>query len=245
MAKNTKGVVPKSVKGTAIEATNLPEPTPAEIKTENENFKDVLLSLIDTHYTHIQHYHIQRSTISNILVLSSAAILAFISFDKSLDSSDYFLIGALMLLGIFGIAFSWKYYERTILLYSIYKAYRDALDEKVLDNSNFLKNLEESAETKHKDKYKFIRRTGIWEVLRVSRLWMLFHFIILAFGSTLLYTAKYYPIVAKEAQSNLPIVQPQPASTPSLIPSPATTSSAAPAPTVTPNHPTVTPTVSR
>lgn len=196
-----------------------------------EDLKDVLLKLIEIHYLHIGQYQNQRSVISNILVISCAAILAFIAFDKAIDNLDYPLIGVLMFQGIFGMVISWKYYERTEMLHKMYEAYRDKLSENLLELGT-LKNLEETAINKHEGKYWF-SKYQIWEWLRVSSLWILFHFIIFGVGFLL--------FVEANRNSNNKATQPNPTATqPSntFTPSPTTTLTLSPMATIT-QSPTV------
>lgn len=242
MAKPTKKPIvpnlPNPSQNLEIPAQNSIEEKVNNVK--KENWKDTLLLLTEIHYGHIGHYQNQRSVISNILVLSYAAILAFISFDKSIDYLDYPLILVLMTLGIFGVIISWKYYERTVLLHKMYEAYRDALSEKVLEDPVFLKKLENETEEKHTNEYWYFTKTRIWEFLRVSSLWMLFHGIVFGLGSYLLYRSLYYPIIPTDSQQSVYTSRPAstpapPIQTPTLNPTVSPSSTTTPPVTLTPS----------
>ena len=62
--------------------------------------KDILVPLIQMNYTHMEHYHNQRSTFSNLLVIVATAIFAVVGFDKAIDKSDILPIAFLILVGI-------------------------------------------------------------------------------------------------------------------------------------------------
>jgi hypothetical protein len=55
---------------------------------EKDDVKEVLLKLMQEYFNQIRHYDTQRSTVSNLLVVVSAAILAFVTYDKALTRSD-------------------------------------------------------------------------------------------------------------------------------------------------------------
>src|SRR3712207_1575685 len=79
----------------------------------NDDAKDVLWKFYQDYLTQMRHYEMQRSTVTNLLLLVAAAVLAFITYDKVLSRSDLPLTGLLVIIGLFGAAFSLKHYERT------------------------------------------------------------------------------------------------------------------------------------
>ena len=89
------------------------------METENLNErlkiqKDVLWGLYQEHRSHARHNEMLRSTINNMLIVASVAIISFATYDKELNRSD--LVAALLLIGVgfLGIFFSASYTERAL-----------------------------------------------------------------------------------------------------------------------------------
>src|SRR5438128_7077133 len=101
---------------------------------DTKDQREVLVGLLKEHYNHVSHYETQRSTVSNLIVIVAAAILAFVTHDNALTGSDLPLAFLLLLVGVFGIAFAAKYYERTKANADRYYKYRDKLDELFFDS---------------------------------------------------------------------------------------------------------------
>lgn len=79
---------------------------------DKADVKDVLGKFIQEHYSQLRHYETQRSTVSNLLVIVAATILAFITYNKALTRSDLPLTIMLFMIELVGAAFCIKYYER-------------------------------------------------------------------------------------------------------------------------------------
>jgi hypothetical protein len=96
---------------------------------DKKDIKDMLWGLYQEHYTHIRHYESQRSTVTNLLIIIAAALLAFITYDKAITRADIPLACMLFMIGVFGATFSLKYHERASLHYQRVLKYRDKLDK--------------------------------------------------------------------------------------------------------------------
>jgi hypothetical protein len=166
--------------------------------SEKENLKDILLSLIDVQISHIEHYQTQRSTVSNLLIITSAALLAFITFDKSLNSTDLPLTILLALLGPFGFAFCSKYLERGALHYALYEKYRDTLDTEVLD-STLVGDIKKDLDEEHAKEFPWLKK----RIMKISNLWKMFHGLIFALGLFLTIIAWFYPIHQTDARPSI------------------------------------------
>jgi hypothetical protein len=163
--------------------------TPTNLKLDD--VKDVLLELHKEHYAQIRHYETQRSTVSNLLVIIAAALLAFITFDKSLAWSDLPLTGMVTLVGLFGAAFCLKFYERaTVNSYRV-RGYRARLDAELF-SSCLVQPLIEEANEKQQEKFPNLYE-GTLEWVKVHRLWMVFHLLISILGLVLTFLAIFYP----------------------------------------------------
>ncbi len=68
-----------------------------------------------------RHHEMQRTNGSSLVIAISGGLIAFISLDKSINPTDMPASILLIALGIFGIVFTQKHYERTRL--HLYRAY--------------------------------------------------------------------------------------------------------------------------
>lgn len=173
-----------------------------------DDIKDILLSMVDVQISQIEHYQVQRSTVSNLLVITSAALLAFVTFDKSLNSSDLPLTILLALLGPFGFAFCTKYRERNDMHHALYKSYIAKIDELVLD-STLLSDIKKKVDEKHADDYPRMKK-GYLKRMRISNLWRVFHVLIFILGVFLSFLAYYRPVNQTEVQPMIVAPTPSP-----------------------------------
>src|SRR5258707_15319914 len=80
-----------------------------ELKTQ----KDILWGLYQEHRLMGRHNETLRSTVNNMLIVASAALVRFVTYDKEVNQSD--LPAALLLIGfwVLGCGFSVSYKKRT------------------------------------------------------------------------------------------------------------------------------------
>lgn len=76
--------------------------------------KDILWGLYQEHRSHARHNETLRSTINNMLIVASVAIISFATYDKALNKSDIAAALLLMGVGFLGIFFSASYTERAL-----------------------------------------------------------------------------------------------------------------------------------
>ena len=158
---------------------------------EKNDVKEVLLRLIQEYFSQIRHYDTQRSTISNLLVIVSAAILAFVTYDKAFTKSDLPLTVLLFLIGLFGAGSCLKYYERAAFNSGRFRSYREKLDE-VLFDSKLIRVLREEADKQHNKDFHMLRE-GTLSWVKVHRLWIIFHLLIALLGLILTVSAIFWP----------------------------------------------------
>ena len=156
---------------------------------DNEDLKDVLLAFMHEYYSRLQQYEKQRSTVSNLLVIIAAAILAFVTFDKALTIADLPLTVLLFVIGLFGAAFCAKYYERSARYFDRLKAIREELDSKLFD-SHLLTRLRDEAEQKHEADFPRLYG-GKFSWVKIYRLWIIFHLFIALLGLILTVLIRY------------------------------------------------------
>jgi hypothetical protein len=83
-----------------------------DMDNQNESLKiqkDILWGLYQEHRAHARHNETLRSTVINMLIVASAALVSIITYDKNIDLTD---LGAAILLvgfGLLGLAFSTYY----------------------------------------------------------------------------------------------------------------------------------------
>lgn len=158
---------------------------------------DILWKMYEEHVTEGRHHETQRATVTNLVIAIAAGVLALVTFDKAITLIDLPLTIFLIFLGVFGAAFSSKYYERFQLHMKRAREYRNALDDilstQIGDSRRFLKDLKKAADEHHEQSFadapegktnwqrwmSFIHRRGLYQ------LWISFHLLITVLGLVL------------------------------------------------------------
>ena len=91
--------------------------------------EEYLWRMVNEHMTQARQQETLRSSMTTFLITLSGAIVAFIMFDKKLSFVDLPPAILVLLLGLFGILFSAKHYERFNFHIARVRAYRDALEK--------------------------------------------------------------------------------------------------------------------
>lgn len=147
--------------------------------------RDVLWKMYQENWVQGRHHEVQRSAVASALTALSAAILGLVTFDDGLTRSDWPLTSLLAAIGAFGVVFSAKHYERFDFHLERARAYRDALDDLLL-NAPLAKGRQEADS-----------RSRVWLLtdLRLSWLWYLLSGMIFIIGVVLTVMAVYWPIL--------------------------------------------------
>jgi hypothetical protein len=137
---------------------------------------DVLLEYWKEQRAHARHTESQRAILTNLILLIAAAGLGFISQQRFRETSLVVSM-LLILLGVFGVIITWKYYER----YNIHI-------EQAIEFSKRIAVLIPGCD--HEEILAPVRarnaeRVGKLKVIRLYRLWMALHFLIVLVGCTL------------------------------------------------------------
>jgi hypothetical protein len=90
--------------------------------------EEYLWRMVNEHMTQARHQETLRSSMTTLLVTLSVATVGFVTFDKELSLTDLAPSFLLLFLGIFGIFFSAKHYERFNFHIARVRSYRDALE---------------------------------------------------------------------------------------------------------------------
>jgi ABC-type multidrug transport system fused ATPase/permease subunit len=163
----------------------------------SDALRDILWKMYEENITKGRHHETERATVTNLVIAVAAAVLALVTYDKAITLIDLPLTIFLIFLGVFGAAFSSKYYERYQLHMKRARVYRNALD-KVLssqagNSKRFLKELKKAADEEHEKSFQptskgktnwqrwmtFIHRRGLYQ------LWITFHLLITLLGLVL------------------------------------------------------------
>lgn len=134
---------------------------------------DVLIKLIEEQWTQARHSEEQRATMTNFVIVVDAAILGFI-VDRAFTPDLLPLTILLAALGIYGVMFCCKLYERFSSHTNRARKFRDKLDE--LHPNLGIKSLLREADAEHTAQFKWVER------IRLNRLWMILHGLIGAAG---------------------------------------------------------------
>jgi len=137
---------------------------------------DVLLEYWKEQRAHARHTESQRAILTNLILLIAAAGLGFIAQQRLRETSLVVSL-VLILLGEFGIMATWKYYER----YNIHI-------EQAIEFSKQITLLIPGCD--HEEilapvRAKNAERVGRLRVVRLYRLWMTLHSIIVLVGCAL------------------------------------------------------------
>ena len=76
--------------------------------------KDVLWGFYQEHRAHARHNETLRSTVNNMLVVASVAVIGFATYDKQVTQSDLPAAWLLIGIGFLGFFFSASYTERAL-----------------------------------------------------------------------------------------------------------------------------------
>ncbi|HCI98174.1 MAG TPA: hypothetical protein DHV74_00625 [Sulfitobacter sp.] len=130
------------------------------------------LRLYEGQIEHARHHENMRSQATNVVVVISAAMLAFVAsdFEKSnLPSSASFAVGLfIVIVNLYGWLMSLKHYERSRLHVDVASRYRAVVSEMI---SNELQNAEEARRLAHKEHSKMlltrVRANWLWSGLHI------------------------------------------------------------------------------
>jgi hypothetical protein len=121
--------------------------------------KDALFGMFKQYMEQGLHHQQQRSTIANIVLVLSGAIVGLVTFDEEICGPDViagiFLVG----LGLFGAAWSAKQHERYAYYLRRARGYRDALAAALpLDMASINKTADETTAKR----YRILHRLRLW-----------------------------------------------------------------------------------
>lgn len=135
---------------------------------------DILKSLYQEDCIFARHHEQLRATITNFIIIVSAASISLTTFDGSLSLKDLPLTIFIFLLGCFGAVFSSKHYERVRLHLRRARKLREEID-KLVPSLN-VTALRELANKEHEAKY------GKLATIKLNNFWIALHIFISLIG---------------------------------------------------------------
>lgn len=134
----------------------------------NDNDYQILWEICKEDIKQASNHEASRIRITGLILVMSGALMSIAALDNQLDIQDLPLALFIVVLGAFGMLFSWKYYERFTWHYQRYREFRDWIAERNPDLP--FQKVRTDAEEKVKEKW-LLRTLGaiplnsLWAVL--------------------------------------------------------------------------------
>lgn len=135
---------------------------------------ELYLKLFQEYASEARHHEQQRATVTGFFSALAAGVLSVAGIDKTLSASDIPVSLFLVVIGLFGCAFSAKQYERYFVCMERARQYRLALQESV-EGSNII----ELKRVADKTAAQRFPRLHAW---KLGLFWVALHALIAAFG---------------------------------------------------------------
>ncbi|KPA10343.1 membrane hypothetical protein [Candidatus Magnetomorum sp. HK-1] len=139
-----------------------------------EIVKDIFIELYREHGLWSRHQESQRAVVSNLIITIAAALIGLVVFDNQINNADTPATIFIILLGVFGTLFSYKYYERFHFHDSRIEAYKTELDKFILEVN--ISAIENEADKSSRNRFRFLRKLGLFQF------WIMFNLSILLLG---------------------------------------------------------------
>tara|TARA_R110002072_G_scaffold287464_4_gene453135 strand:- start:8981 stop:9433 length:453 start_codon:yes stop_codon:yes gene_type:complete len=142
-----------------------------------ESERDILWKYYEFELSQAINHESSRVSITNMILIITGVIITIITYDENLSTNDLPLSLFLIVVGIFGVVFNAKSYERFNFHNTRAGGYRNLLEERY-PNIDFLK-ARELSDRENKEKFFFINK------LRLNWLWLILNGLISLFGLTI------------------------------------------------------------
>lgn len=136
---------------------------------------EVWLRMYEEQVRHGRHHETLRSQSTNIVVVVSAALLAF-SGRPEVKETDVLIGGFIVVINLYGFVMSLKHYERSRLHVGVAGSYREHLASNLNAQCGQLNGVRRDAKDKHKSENKIL--TGV----RAFYLWAGLHLMLALSG---------------------------------------------------------------
>ena len=142
---------------------------------------DILLAMYEEHVTQGREHEQQREKVTSVILVISAALLAFTS-QTSWQPRHAILTTTMAVLGLFGILFSYKHYERNRFHVRIAQEFRDEIEK---SSGVPIRAIRARAAAVHQSEYA---QTSRW---RLFVFWLLVPLVIFLLGAVLTWLILY------------------------------------------------------
>jgi len=143
---------------------------------------DVLLHLIDENWTQARQSEDQRATMSNLIVIIAAALSGVVT-QTGYTINSLPLAVLLIVLGVFGVVATAKFYERSQFHVRRARKLRHRLNELCTDAQ--IQILYSAADKDHEAKFKYpiiLRRIPVVREIHLYQVWLSLHVFIALLG---------------------------------------------------------------
>jgi ABC-type bacteriocin/lantibiotic exporter with double-glycine peptidase domain len=128
---------------------------------------EYLWRMMNEHMTQARQQETLRSSMTTLLVTLSGALVALVTFDRQLTPSDLPAACLQVFLGVFGVLFSAKHYERFNFHISRVRTFRAELEKRLAGVD--WRELRAAADKYHDERFPQLVK---W---RQNRLWLVLH----------------------------------------------------------------------
>ena len=145
-----------------------------------DNTIEVWLRMYGEQVRHARHHETLRMHSTNIIIVISAAVLAFLSSNGVSPLQHYILASFLILVNVYGLVMSLKHYERNRLHVAVSSQYRDVISKHSVLQEHNLNKERESGHKRHKVGFRRVMK------IRAYQLWYGLHIILILMALILL-----------------------------------------------------------
>ena len=141
---------------------------------------DVWLRMYEEQIRHVRHHESLRTQSTSMILVLSAALLAFLSSEIAPQGKQYIPGLFIVLLNIYGALISLKHYERSKLHRAVSEQYRNAISDVAALENLKLNEVRGNGKLKHRENFPGGLR-WIFDI-RAYVLWTILHLILVAVG---------------------------------------------------------------
>jgi hypothetical protein len=134
--------------------------------------------------THARHHETLRAQATNLIVVISGALLAFLSSQAATPGRQVILGAFLIVVNVYGLLMSLKHYERSQLHITVAREYRNFLSKNASAFGKTLNEIRELGRTEHKKNFRIVRN------IRTYLLWSGLHLLLAVIGGLVAFSAR-------------------------------------------------------
>ena len=142
----------------------------------SENNLEYWSKMYQEQITHARHHETLRSQATNLIVVISGALLAFLSSVAATPGRQVILGVFLIVVNIYGLLMSIKHYERSRLHVTVAGQYRDFLSQNASAFGNSINTTRKRGHEKHKQNFPIVQH------FRTYALWSGLHLLLAMIG---------------------------------------------------------------